>query len=234
MDHSRAVVARHGLDALVVPTTVVDVEPAGDGYRLHGADGTILDTRTLILAPGLRGHERVPAWARELWERDPKLATHVESIDVRAENVGGERVLVVGGGLSAATLAGAAAERGARVTLVSRHRLEARLFDADPGWVGPKYLTFFQSEPDPEARLRMIRRARGEARSPPSCSSGCSRGMSRSRSRDLLPTPVQDIRRSGVRRRHRGDRCPGGGRSGWRCRAAPARARQRRRPPGRV
>ena len=161
MDHSRWVIGRHGLDALVVPTTVVDVEPAGDGYRLHGADGTILATRTLIVAPGLRGHERLPAWASELARRAPRLATHVELLDVRAENVVGERVLVVGGGLSAATLADAAVERGARVTLVSRHRLEARLFDADPGWVGPKYLTFFQSEPDPDARLRMIRRARG-------------------------------------------------------------------------
>lgn len=161
MDHSRWVIGRRGLDALVVPTAVVDVEPTGDGYRLRGADGTILDTGALILAPGPGGHERMPAWAGELARRDPKLATHVESLDLRAEDVVGERVLVVGGGLSAATLADATAERGGRVTLVSRHRLEARLFDADPGWVGPKYLALFQSEPDPEARVRMIRRARG-------------------------------------------------------------------------
>jgi lysine/ornithine N-monooxygenase len=161
VDHSRWVVAREGLDALVVPATVVDVEPTGDGYRLYGADGTTIDTRTLILAPGMRGQERVPTWVAELARHDPKLAIHVESLDLRTEHVVGERVLVVGGGLSAATLADAADERGARVTLMSRHRLEARLFDADPGWVGPKYLSIFQREPDPAARLRMIRRARG-------------------------------------------------------------------------
>lgn len=161
MDHSRSVVDRYGLDPLVVPTTVVLVERAGEGYRLHGADGAMLESRTLIVAPGLGRHARVPAWARALAERDTRLATHTEAIDVRTEDLVGARVLVVGGGLSAATLACAAVERGAHVTIVSRHRLEARLFDADPGWVGPKYLTLFQSEPDAEARLRMVQRARG-------------------------------------------------------------------------
>ena len=141
MDHSRWVIARHGLDALVVPTTVTAIEPRGNGYRLHGTDGTTLDARTLILAPGMRGQERSPAWATELTRRDPKLVIHAESLDLPTEDVRGDRVLVVGGGLSAATLADAAAARGASVTLVSRHRLEARVFDADPGWVGPKYLS---------------------------------------------------------------------------------------------
>ena len=161
MDHSRWVIARHGLDALVIPTTVTAIEPRGNGYRLHGTGGTTVDAGTLILAPGMGGQERCPAWATELTRRDPKLAIHAESLDLRTEHVAGDGVLVVGGGLSAATLADAAAARGASVTLVSRHRLEARVFDADPGWVGPKYLSIFQSEPDPESRLRMIRRARG-------------------------------------------------------------------------
>lgn len=161
MDHSRWVMARHELDALVVPVTVVAVEPRANGYRLHGTDGATIDARTLILAPGMRGQERTPAWATALARRDPTLAIHAESLDLRTEQVASDRVLVVGGGLSAATLADAAAARGARVTLASRHRLEARVFDADPGWVGPKYLSIFQGEPDPEARIRMIRRARG-------------------------------------------------------------------------
>ncbi|MBI3636568.1 MAG: SidA/IucD/PvdA family monooxygenase [Candidatus Rokubacteria bacterium] len=161
MDHSRWVVERHGLEELIVPTRVVAVEPTENGYRLHGADTTTLETRVLILAPGLRGQEREPAWADDLRHRAPTLTGHVESLDVRTEAIVGERVLVVGGGLSAATLAEAAAERGARVTLLSRHRLEARLFDADPGWVGPKYLSLYQREPNLAARLRMIARARG-------------------------------------------------------------------------
>jgi hypothetical protein len=161
MDHSRWVIECARLEALVTPTTVVDVERTTGGYRLHGADGTTIRARTLVLAPGLSGHERVPAWVRELARDAPDAVAHVESLDLPAEAVAGEHVLVIGGGLSAATLANAAVVRGAAVTLASRHPLEARLFDADPGWVGPKYLSLFQREPDPDARVRMIRRARG-------------------------------------------------------------------------
>lgn len=162
-DHSRWVLDRYRLDPLITPATIAHLERREEGYRLHGTDGTIVDARSVILAPGLRGHERLPAWARELARVHPARVRHVEHVDVRSEDVVGARILVVGGGLSAATVAAAAAARGAQVTLVSRHRLEARLFDADPGWVGPKYLTLFQREPDPAARFRMIRRARGRA-----------------------------------------------------------------------
>lgn len=161
MDHSRWVIERLGLAELVRGTAVVSVQQLGRGYRLECADGSILHTRWLVLAPGLAGQERMPEWASRLRREHPTAVAHTEQLDIRGEDVVGRRVLVVGGGLSAATLADAAVARGARVTLLSRHGLEARLFDADPGWVGPKYLRFFQGEPDPEARLRMIQRARG-------------------------------------------------------------------------
>ncbi len=161
MDHSRWVLAKYRLEELVVPTTVVGVERVAEGYRLACADGTALYARRLVLAPGLRGQARLPAWAATVARRAPSAVAHVEQVDIRREDVFGREVLVVGGGLSAATLVDAALRHGARVALVSPHRLTARLFDADPGWVGPKYLGLFQSEPDAEARLRMIRRARG-------------------------------------------------------------------------
>lgn len=161
MDHSRRVFAKYRLEELVVPTTVVGVEQGSEGYRLACADGTTLQARWLVLAPGLRGQAHLPAWAAAVARRAPSAVAHVEQVDIRREDVFGREVLVVGGGLSAATLADAALRRGARVALVSPHRLTVRLFDADPGWVGPKYLGLFQREPDAEARLRMIRRARG-------------------------------------------------------------------------
>ena len=161
MDHCRWVIGRYRIEELIIPAQVVEIQPHPDGYGLACSDGTTVHAPRLVLAPGLRYQERLPAWAPGLSGCHPKVAAHVESLDVRHESIVGERILVVGGGLSAATLAAAAAERGARVTLLSRRRLEARLFDADPGWVGPKYLRFFQSEPEPAARLRMVQRARG-------------------------------------------------------------------------
>lgn len=160
LDHCGWVIRKFRLNELVIPTRVVRVDPAPDGYRLECSDRISHWTRWLILAPGMGDQVRCPGWTARLAERDSRIVAHVEHLDIRKDDVVGQRVLIVGGGLSAATLADAATRRGARVTLVSRHRLEARLFDADPGWVGPKYLRIFQSEPDPAARLRMIQRAR--------------------------------------------------------------------------
>lgn len=159
LDHSRAVVRRTRLEELVLPETVAVVESTREGYRVHCRSGRVLSTRFLLLAPGTGGQERLPPWAASLGCR----ASHVEHFDVGRESFDRCRVLVVGGGLSAATVADAVASRGASVVLTSRHRLEARLFDVDPGWMGPKYLRPFWAEHDFATRLRMIREARGRA-----------------------------------------------------------------------
>ena len=67
-----------------------------------------------------------------------------------------ETVLVVGGGISAATLLRLLAE-GHHVHLLSRHSREHQ-FDSDPGWLGPKYTADFHREPDPDRRRSMITR----------------------------------------------------------------------------
>jgi FAD-NAD(P)-binding len=161
MDHCRAVLRSLRLEELVVPAAIGHVEPSANGYALVCADGREIETRALVLAPGLRGHERLPEWPRALAASGGDRVSHVGRLDLRQQRVAGERILVIGGGLSAATLTAAAVRRGAGVTLVSRHPLASKLFDADPGWIGPKYLRLFQREEDPAARLRMVRRARG-------------------------------------------------------------------------
>lgn len=157
-DHARSVIARHRLDERVIAEDVGAIERVGEGYRLHARSGAVVDCRFVVVAPGRRGLERVPGWTSALGGRS---STHAEAADVARDAAAGSRILVVGGGLSAATIADAAVRRGARTTLTSRHRLETRLFDVDPGWLGPRYLRLFRAEPRPEARLRMIRAARG-------------------------------------------------------------------------
>ena len=96
--------------------------------------------------------------------RDPDLPTGrvcgVDGADV-ADVRAGERVAVVGGGLSAVHLAIGAARRGAEVVLVARRSLEVRRFDTHPSWLGPARLREFRSVVDPAARHRAIVNARG-------------------------------------------------------------------------
>ncbi len=161
-DHCRSLVGSFRLEDRIVPERALAITRTAEGYRLELSKGAI-DCRALVLAPGLRGQERIPDWAAPLVASEPSRVRHAADVEVGSEPLQGRRVLVVGGGLTAATLADAAACRGARVTLVSRHPLQCRLFDTDPGWVGPKYLRPFHAEASPEARLRMIDRARGRA-----------------------------------------------------------------------
>ena len=89
----------------------------------------------------------------------PGLVTYGSDVDLRAlSNLDGERIAIVGGGLTAAHLALGAASRGASVQLLCRHHLNVRAFDTAPGWLGPKYLAGFDAETNPARRLAIAER----------------------------------------------------------------------------
>lgn len=52
------------------------------------------------------------------------------------------------------------ARRGAIAILSIRRSLQEKLFDAEPGWLGPKYLKSFQAESDNVSRWQQIQQAR--------------------------------------------------------------------------
>lgn len=90
-----------------------------DRLQLTLASGRELTAAAVVLTR-CEGAPVVPAWAEPLLGAQPRVRPGTE-VDVRAESLAGQRVAVVGGGMLAASLALAGAERGAaRVTLVSR------------------------------------------------------------------------------------------------------------------
>ena len=68
--------------------------------------------------------------------------------------------MIVGSGLSSAHLAVGAAKRGAKVIMMARRRFYDRIFDADPGWLGPKYLKQFDAQSSWEKRYQILQDAR--------------------------------------------------------------------------
>lgn len=130
-------------------------------------DGATVEAEHLVVATN--PHRRtVPEWVWPLLGRRPGLFVYGADVDLRTlPHLDGERVMIVGGGLSAAHLAIGAAGRGAEVHLVTRRPVETRNFDTDPGWLGPRHLRAFSADPDPESRLRAARRARGGGTIPP-------------------------------------------------------------------
>jgi biotin carboxyl carrier protein len=86
---------------------------------------------------------------------------HSQNVDLEAcGDLKGQDILIVGGGLTSAHLSLGAIRRGAQVTLLIRRNLRSKPFDADPGWLGPKYLKAFHAEPCMRRRQRQVLEAR--------------------------------------------------------------------------
>ncbi|NJK49051.1 lysine N(6)-hydroxylase/L-ornithine N(5)-oxygenase family protein [Candidatus Gracilibacteria bacterium] len=129
-------------------------------YQLMLADGRSIVARRVVLATG-SGVLQFPEWVNKI--RDlypPERLCHSQKVDLRTLHIAGETILIIGGGLTSGHLAIGAINRGAKVILMSRRELQEKLFDADPGWLGPKYLKGFAEETDWEARSQLIQQAR--------------------------------------------------------------------------
>jgi hypothetical protein len=145
------------LRSTVRPVAATSLQLEDGRAVVTAADGTVSRPERVVLATNRRTTV-VPAALRVL-DGDRRLVTS-DHADVRRTPAGG-RVVVVGGGLSAAHLAIGAARRGADVTLLARRRLTVRRFDVHPTWLGPKKRRPFEAEPDPDRRRDAIDRARG-------------------------------------------------------------------------
>ena len=96
------------------------------------------------------GETEDPRWARSSVHTSSRVR-HADDIDVSTVTPG-QRIAIVGGGLTAAQLALAAFEAGANVTLLSRSPLRASATDIDPAWLGSYLLGPFFAEPNWERR----------------------------------------------------------------------------------
>lgn len=163
-DFCQSVIERWDLANRVMAGTVQHLdlgqELGRQSFRLGLADGRQIRARRVVLALG-GGSPQLPAWVRQIPQTYPSYRLrHASQIDLRGLSLAGERILIVGSGLTAGHLALGAVNRGATVILMARRQFYAKLFDADPGWLGPKYLKGFQAEPGWPQRWQMIQQAR--------------------------------------------------------------------------
>lgn len=152
----RQLIARHRLEPVLrlgKVTAVAPVVPGCNEVRL--ADGTVLDAAVVVIAAN-RATPRIPAWVGALPDGVVDHAAHIEVDKARA----GERIVVLGGGLTAAQLCLGASRRQASVTLVARAALRCSNTDVDPGWLGRYRLGPYLDEPDWEKRAALYTDAR--------------------------------------------------------------------------
>ena len=158
---TRHLVEEAGLaEPLPVRPNRVTAEIDGGSVRVETSGSPIVADRIIVAT---NPHRRsIPPWVWLLCGRGRAELAHADDVDLGLlPDLVGQRITVVGGGLTAAHLATGAVNRGASVDLVARRPLETRSFDTDPGWLGPKYLRDFEDCPDPRQRFELARAARG-------------------------------------------------------------------------
>ncbi len=129
-------------------------------FQLVLDTGETIIARRVILATG-SGKVQLPDWVDRIASDYPSdRLCHSQQVNLNQLKLTGEHILIVGGGLTSGHLAKGAINLGAAVTLMTRKQLQSKIFDADPGWLGPKYLKDFHAETDWYERYRQIQQAR--------------------------------------------------------------------------
>ncbi|WP_414545593.1 FAD/NAD(P)-binding protein [Nostoc sp. CCY0012] len=159
-DMCEDVIHRWDLQNQVIKAQVTRLEPWHQRFRLWLQDRNYVTARRVVLATG-GSKLQIPDWVNQITTEYPldKLC-HSHKVDLRKLDLANQRILIVGGGLTSGHLAVGALSRGAKVHLMLRRQLQGKLFDAEPGWLGPKYLKGFFAESDYQKRWEMIQQAR--------------------------------------------------------------------------
>jgi cation diffusion facilitator CzcD-associated flavoprotein CzcO len=154
-------VAQLGLQNSVVAASVTGLKVLGKRlFQLTLSHGETIQAKRVVLATG-GGKPALPdCFAMINADYPADRLQHSSQIDLRRVDCRGERILIVGGGLTSGHLAIGAVQRQAQVTLMHRRQLHGKLFDADPGWLGPKYLNGFHAESCWQKRAQTVLTAR--------------------------------------------------------------------------
>ena len=130
-------------------------------FRLISANSEGFRSSCVVLAIGSDDCAYVPPEFVQWQRRYPDQILHASQFTVDCKNKR-DSVVIVGGGLTAGTLAKSLSERGHSVALMARKALKTEQFDFPPVWLGPKALAEFASETDFQRRYETIRQNRGE------------------------------------------------------------------------
>ncbi len=133
-------------------------------FRVISDNNVGFRSRCVILAIGSEDCAYVPEEFRDWQNRYPERILHSSQFSVnecrKLEETG--KFVIVGGGLTAGTLARGLSELGHKVVLIARKQLKTEQFDFPPIWLGPKALDEFACETEFQRRYEIVQENRGE------------------------------------------------------------------------
>jgi cation diffusion facilitator CzcD-associated flavoprotein CzcO len=158
--HSQHLIERYRLRDLRITGRARQLTRVQDGWQVE-TDAGSLRARRVVLAMGATEQPHWPAWALALRAAGAPVHHLFDPAFERAALPVGGRIVVVGGGITAAQSAIALAVRASgSVTLLMRHAPRIHQFDADTGWITYQHLENFHRQTDYAVRRALIREAR--------------------------------------------------------------------------
>ena len=169
-DQLRRLIEADGLSRSHLRARVESIDAVEGGFRAHTSGG-VVNSKLVLVATGPGGVNE-PAFLTSLCRKDPRVShlfSGTDAIDSpgpagqdpnACAAANGERILVLGGGISAWQAGLRYARLGARrVTLASPHPIRESTFDSDPCYMGPKCGDEYRALSIPERieRLKVVR-----------------------------------------------------------------------------
>jgi len=176
-DHARDVVDRYDLESVVLEARVLGVTERADGVDLETTDDD-LSARACVLAIGHGRSYTRPEWALDIQPGAPVAHVWDERFD--PEDVG-DRVGIVGGGITAAQLTASLARPSREVTVVARSPFRVATLEAGREWMHvSRTLEGLQSlPPTSRKRQQVVTEVRRDGTMPPEVFSRLRRAIDR-------------------------------------------------------
>lgn len=158
--YSQHLIDKYRLHELRLMGEAQGLERIPDGWRVETTHGG-LEARHVMLAIGMGEQPHYPEWAKMLQAQHAPLH-HLFDLDFdRTQYPITGHTLIVGGGITAAQVAIAIADRSEHgVTIVMRHSVRIHDFDSDPCWMNATCLRDFHHITDMNRRRQIIKSVR--------------------------------------------------------------------------
>ena len=158
--HSQYLIDKYRLRDMRIKGYARNLCRSGQGWLIE-TDDTPIKARNIMLAIGGMNQTRWPQWAVELQNAGASVHHIFDAAFDYGMLLPDQRVIVVGGGISAAQTALAMADtHPGKVTFLSRHKARIQDFDTDTGWMNAIYLRDFAQVQDFNKRREIIDGAR--------------------------------------------------------------------------
>ncbi|ADU31735.1 FAD-dependent oxidoreductase [Evansella cellulosilytica] len=166
-DHCDTIFEEINIREMWIQGEVTQIKKKQFHWEIENRNGEIVKSKNIVLAISISDQPVIPKWGQLLFQESDNVFHVYDNLEVDKLKSMKYPVTIIGAGITAAHLAIKLSKNFPRnVTMLKRHPFRIHSFDSDPGWLGPKYLNFYDNMTDYEKRRNLIVDARNKGSIP--------------------------------------------------------------------